>query len=61
MTPDPCLPVRYALVAVVIAGSDIPQFRSRVHLGHMSKMSVRVSIGPQSLTTQRKENIAGEV
>jgi hypothetical protein len=52
---------RYSLVAVVIAGTDIPQFRSRVHIGRMSKMSVRVSIGPVSLTTQRKENNSGEV
>lgn len=48
-------------MAVIIAGSDIPQFNSRVHFGKLSKMSIRVSIGPVSMTTARKDNDAGEV
>ena len=49
------------MVAVIIAGSDIPQFYSRVHIGKLSKMSVRVSVGPVSMTTQRRASDGGEV
>jgi hypothetical protein len=51
----------YCLVAVVIAGSDIPQFKSLVHIGSLSKMSVRVTIGPVAMTSSRQPSAAGEV
>lgn len=49
----------YCLHAIVVCGSDMPQFMSLKTLGTSQKMRVRISVGLNSLTTAERSNEQG--
>ncbi|KDO20674.1 hypothetical protein SPRG_13426 [Saprolegnia parasitica CBS 223.65] len=60
LTKMPLPPTKtYCLRALLLSGSEIPGFTSKVHWGSFSKMSVRIAIGSTTLWFNRVANVKG--